>query len=76
MPFAATWMDLKIFILSKIWQKKANIIWYHLYKKSKKWYKWTYLQNINRGHRKQSYQRGKRAKSGKIGVLTGTRYYR
>ena len=28
-------------------QAKANIIWYHLYVKPKKWCKWTYLQNRN-----------------------------
>ena len=44
MPFAATWMDLEIIILSKVSQRKTNIIWYHLYMESKKWYKWTYLQ--------------------------------
>ena len=31
------------------WSKsKTNVIWYHLYVKSKKCYKWTYLQNTNR----------------------------
>ena len=31
------------------WSKpKTNIILSHLYVKSKKWYKWTYLQNRNR----------------------------
>ena len=34
MPFAATWMDLKIIILSEV--RKANIMWYHLYVESKK----------------------------------------
>ena len=32
MPFAATWMDLEIIILSK---SETNIIWYHLYIESK-----------------------------------------
>ena len=31
MPFSATWMDLEIFILSEVTQRKTNIIWYHLY---------------------------------------------
>ena len=35
MPFAATWMDLEIIILSEIDQTKTNII-YHLYVESKK----------------------------------------
>ena len=33
---AATWMDLEITVLSKISQRKTNIIWYHLYVESKK----------------------------------------
>ena len=41
MPFSATWMDLEIIILSEVSQRKTNIIWYHLYVISKKWYKWT-----------------------------------
>ena len=34
MPFAATWMDLGIIILSEVSQTKTNIIWYHLYVES------------------------------------------
>ena len=30
MPFAATWMDLEIFILREVRQRKTKIIWYHL----------------------------------------------
>ena len=26
-------------------ERRRNSIWYHLYLESKKWYKWTYLQN-------------------------------
>ena len=48
MPFALTWMDLEMTILSEVSQIKTNIIWYHLYVESKKKkYKWTYLQNRN-----------------------------
>ena len=36
MPFAATWMDLEIIILSEVSQTKTNIICYHLYMESKK----------------------------------------
>ena len=36
MPFAATWMDLDIIILSES-QTKTNIIRYHLYVESKKY---------------------------------------
>ena len=35
MPFEATWMDLEIIILNKVKKRKANIICYHLYVKSK-----------------------------------------
>ena len=46
MPFAGTWIDLEIIILS---QRKTNITWDHLYVESKKkLYKWAYLQNRNR----------------------------
>ena len=36
MPFAATWMDLEVIILSEINRTKTNITWYHLYMESKK----------------------------------------
>ena len=29
MPFAATWMQLKILILNEVRKRKANTIWYH-----------------------------------------------
>ena len=35
MPFATTWMDLEIIILSKVNQKEKNTIGYHLYVESK-----------------------------------------
>ena len=35
MPFAATWLDLEIIILSEVRWKRTNII-YHLYVESKK----------------------------------------
>ena len=30
MPFAATWMDLEIIVLSEVSQTETNIIYYHL----------------------------------------------
>ena len=47
LPLAATWMDIEIIILSEVNQRNTNII-YHLYVKSKEFYKWTHLQNRNR----------------------------
>ena len=48
MPFAATWMDLEIVILSEVSQRKTNL-WHHLYVEFVfKGYKWTYIQNRNR----------------------------
>ena len=46
--FIATGMDPKIVILSEVSQRKTSIIWYHLFEESKKFYKWTYLENGNR----------------------------
>ena len=36
MPFAATWMDLEIVILSEVRQRKTDMVWYSLYVESKK----------------------------------------
>ena len=36
MPFATTWMDLEIIILSEVSQTKTNTIWYHWYVEPKK----------------------------------------
>ena len=70
-PFAATWMDLEIIILSEVRPRKTNIIWYHLYVESKKEYKWTYLQNRNRLTnigKKLTVTKGERGGRDKLGV--------
>ena len=36
MPFAATWMDPEIIILSEVSQRKTNILWDHEYVESNK----------------------------------------
>ena len=36
LPFATTWMDLEGIMLSKISQRKTNIVYYYLYLGSKK----------------------------------------
>ena len=46
-PFAATWMDGEIAILSEVTQTKTNTIRYPLYVESKNMYKLAYLQNRN-----------------------------
>ena len=48
MPFAATWLDLEMIILSEVSQTKTNIIWYHLYVESKKNDTNELIQNRNR----------------------------
>ena len=35
MPFAATWLELEIIILSVVSEKETNTVWYHLYVESK-----------------------------------------
>ena len=48
MPFAATWMDLEIVMLSEVHQTekdKYDITYMWILRK---WYTWTYLQNRNR----------------------------
>ena len=35
MPFAATWMDMEIHILSEVNQRKTNTVWYLTYVESK-----------------------------------------
>ena len=51
MPFAATWMDLEIIILSEVSQRERQISYDTTYMwnlKKKKGYKWTYTQKRNR----------------------------
>ena len=50
MPFAATWMDLEIIVLSEVSQTEKDKLSYDITYmwNLKKWYKWTYLQNRNR----------------------------
>ena len=53
MPFAATWMDLEMIILSAANQTKTNIILYHLYVESKKMVqRYLFIKQTHR-HRKQ-----------------------
>ena len=47
MPFAATWKELEMIILSKERKvrKRKTTLWSNLHVESKIWHKWTYLQN-------------------------------
>ena len=47
MSFAATWMDLKVIILSEVNQRQISYDTTYMWD-LKKWYKWTYSQNRNR----------------------------
>ena len=48
MPFAATWTDLEIIILSEV-VRERQLSYVIIYMWNlKRWYKWTYLQNRNR----------------------------
>ena len=46
-PFAATWMDLEIIILSEVRERQKSYDITYMWN-VKKWYRWTYLQNRNR----------------------------
>ena len=54
MPFAATWVDLEMIILSGISYRKANTIWYHLYVESKYDTDKLFMKQAHR-HGKQTY---------------------
>ena len=68
MPFAATWMDLEIVILSEESQRRRNIIWHPLYVESeKKWYKWAYKPE--RTHRLREWTYGCQGKGCREGIF-------
>ena len=55
LPFAATWMDLEVFVLNKS-DRKKNTIWYHIYEiKNMIQMNWFTKQILTHRHRKQSY---------------------
>ena len=74
MPFAATWIDPKIIILSKLRQRKTNIISLICGRNLKKKKEIIYKTEID-SHKKQlySYQREKEGRDN-LG-LTGTHYF-
>ena len=78
LPFAATWIDLEIIILSEVRQRKTNIIWYHLYVESKKIIQVNLYVKQKHSHRhRKSYQRGNGVGEGQIRSigLTDTNSY-
>ena len=57
MPFAVTWREVEIVILSEVSQRKTNIICYHLHVESKKMVQMNLLtkQKLSHKCRKQTY---------------------
>ena len=73
MPFAATWMDPEMIILSKISQtEKDNTMQYHLHVESKKMIPMNFFIKQKQTHRhiKESfgYQRGREMERDKLGI--------
>ena len=69
MPFAVTWMDLQIIILSEVLQTMINSIWYHFYVVSRKMIQMNLFTKQKQTHRKQiyGYQRGEQRGAGEEG---------
>ena len=59
MPFAATLMDLEIIILNEVRERQISYVITYMWN-TKKWYKWTYLQNRTDSEISKTYvyQRG------------------
>ena len=47
-PFAATWVQLEISVLSEVRKRKTNTIWYHLYVESKRKVKRKKVKSLSR----------------------------
>ena len=74
MPFAATWMNLEIIILSEVKSYREKQISYditYMENLKRKWYKQTYLQNRKRLtdiENKLTVTKGERGGRDKLGV--------
>ena len=74
MPFAATWMNLGIIIVSEVTSYREKQISHgitYMENLKRKWYKWTYLQNRKRltdTENKVTVSKGERGGRDKLGV--------
>ena len=70
MPFAATWMDPEIIILSEVNQRNTNIKWYHIHVESKKMIQMNLF--TRQTHRQKTNLKGKQG--GKIKEFEISKY--
>ena len=71
MPFAATWIEIEINMLSEVWETKTNIINYHLYVKPEKIIQknlFIKTEILTDSHRKQTWLTKGKAGRDELGI--------